>query len=119
MSEWSSRFQDLEDYERDALSYNWKDLYLSIQETDRDWAKMEHLRDEIEVDDKEGFSTAYHVFTEVYEPPVSGSALGIHLLETDEEGNYTGLDEFCNALRLGTPTEERETDTDNILEHYE
>ncbi|PSG98982.1 MAG: hypothetical protein BRC29_02530 [Nanohaloarchaea archaeon SW_7_43_1] len=69
------------------------------------------------MNDKEGFSTAYKAFTEVYEPPVSGSALGIHLLETDEEGNYKGLDEFCNALKLGTPTEEREIDTDNILEY--
>jgi hypothetical protein len=115
--EWSPRFHGLKDYRKEALSRNWKDLYRSIQETDRDWVKMEHLRSEIEVSSERGFSTAYFAFVEVYEPPVSGSALGVYQLKTDNKGNYTDLEKFSETIGLGTPTEEKEIDIDNILEH--
>jgi hypothetical protein len=116
--EWSRRFQNLGEKKQYALSSSWTDLYRSIQETDRDWAKMEDLRNEINTRSPRRFSTAYKAFKKVYEPPQSGTALGVFLLETDQEGNYTGLEEFSEALNLGTPTEETEIDIDSILEHH-
>lgn len=115
--EWSKRYRELEEYRREALSNNWKDLYRSIQSTNRDWAKMEQLRSEVQVGSERGFSTAYSAFVEIYEPPTSGSALGVYRLETDEEGNYTGLKEFSEALGLNTPENERKIDIDDFLEH--
>ncbi|MFT4892612.1 MAG: hypothetical protein ACI8Z7_000393 [Candidatus Nanohaloarchaea archaeon] len=115
--EWSRGFQNLDKYQREALSRNWEDIYRSIQKTDRDWAKMRHLRSEMETNDKRGFSSAYTAFMEIYDPPSSGSALGTHLLETDEEGKYTGLEEFSESLGLGTPKEEKSSNIDDLLEH--
>lgn len=115
--DWSREFQNLDEYKQEALSLSWKKVYEAIEETDRDWAKMEELRSNIDVNDSRSFSTAYKAFMEIYDPPRSGSALGLYLLETDKEGNYTGLEEFSKALGLGTPNEEKEINIDNILEH--
>lgn len=116
--EWSRKFENLEEYKQRSLSMSWEDLYTAIERTDRDWAKMKELRSEIDTRSPGRFSTAYKAFKEVYEPPESGPALGVFLLETDEEGNYTGLEEFSEALNLGTPTEETKIDIDKILEHH-
>ncbi|MFT4868335.1 MAG: hypothetical protein ACI9LV_000962 [Candidatus Nanohaloarchaea archaeon] len=115
--DWSRRFQDLEEYQKEALSNNWKDIYRSIQETDRDWARMTDLRSEIDEKSNRGFSTAYTAFMEVYDPPSSGSAIGIYLLETDEEGDYTELDRFSEEFGFETPADKKDFSIDDALEN--
>lgn len=115
--EWSKRFQNLDRYQREALSNYWQDIYQSIQETDRDWAKMDHLRSEIEVSSERGFSTAYKAFMEVYDPPSSSSAIGIYLLETDEEGEYVELERFSEEFGFETPADKNNFSIEDALEN--